>query len=111
MRLRVIARNDPGQHVLEVASDRAFVHRILDLAMLDLEVQAIHRIPISEFLRRDAPFLEDTLQGEHPILRMPVGDNWIAAPTAALIYQFREVAVCGKATRVAHFEQPVFAWR
>ncbi len=75
------------------------------------EVQSIHRIPIAEFLRKDAPMLEDTPQGNHPILRMPVGDNWIAAPTAALIYQFREVAVCGKATRVAHFEQPVFAWK
>ena len=75
------------------------------------EVQSIHRIPIAEFLREDAPILEDNSQGEHPILLMPVGDNWIAAPTAALIYQFREVAVCGRATRVAHFEQPAFAWK
>ena len=75
------------------------------------EVQSIHRIPITEFLRKDAPILENSPQGEHPILLMPVGDNWIAAPTAAMIYQFREVAVCGNATRVAHFEQPVFAWK
>ncbi|MEN8245246.1 MAG: CoA pyrophosphatase [Thermodesulfobacteriota bacterium] len=75
------------------------------------EVQSIHRIPIAEFLREDAPILEDNPQGEHPILLMPVGDNWIAAPTAALIYQFREVAVYGRATRVAHFEQPAFAWK
>jgi len=75
------------------------------------EVQSIHRIPIAEFLRKDAPILEDTPQGKHPILRMPVGDNWIAAPTAALIYQFREVAVRGKTTRVGHFEQPLFAWK
>ena len=84
---------------------------IADLSPNPGEVAAIHRVPIAEFLRRDAPFLEDTPQGEHPILRMPVGDNWIAAPTAALIYQFREVAVRGKATRVAHFEQPRFAWK
>ena len=51
------------------------------------------------------------LGSEHPVLKMPVGDNWIAAPTAALIYQFREVCVLGRATRVAHFEQPVFAWK
>ena len=75
------------------------------------EVQSIHRIPIAEFLRGDAPILDDNPQGEHPILLMPVGDNWIAAPTAALIYQFREVAVYGRATRVAHFEQPAFAWK
>jgi hypothetical protein len=42
---------------------------------------------------------------------MPVGDSWIAAPTAALLYQFREVAILGNPTRVAHFEQPAFAWR
>jgi hypothetical protein len=42
---------------------------------------------------------------------MPVGDSWIAAPTAAIIYQFREVCLLGKQTRVAHFEQPDFAWR
>jgi mutator protein MutT len=73
------------------------------------EVESIHRIPISEFLRDDAPLL-DPGDGPHPVLRMPVGDDWIAAPTAAIIYQFREVAVRGKSTRVAHFDQPKFAW-
>ena len=73
------------------------------------EVESIHRIPISEFLRDDAPLL-DPGDGPHPVLRMPVGDDWIAAPTAAIIYQFREVAVLGKSTRVAHFDQPKFAW-
>jgi len=75
------------------------------------EVQSIHRIPVSEFLRRDAPILENPADGENPILLMPVGNNWIAAPTAAMIYQFREVAIFGKTTRVAHFEQPAFAWK
>ena len=45
------------------------------------------------------------------MLRMPVGTGWIAAPTAALIYQFREVCIAGRETRVSHFEQPVFAWK
>ena len=75
------------------------------------EVRAIHRIPIAEFLREDAPLLENTPHGEHPVLMMPVGDNWIAAPTAALLYQFREVAIQGRKTRVAHFDQPFFAWK
>ena len=75
------------------------------------EVASVHRIPLTEFLREDAPRL-DPADGEgHPILRMPVGDEHIAAPTAALIYQFREVCLLGRATRVAHFEQPAFAWR
>ena len=75
------------------------------------EVASIHRIPIAEFFRQDAPYFEKTQTSEHPIIRMPVGDDYIAAPTAALIYQFREVCIAGRATRVAHFEQPEFAWR
>ena len=39
------------------------------------------------------------------------GDGrFIHAPTAALIYQFREV-LAGRETRVAELEQPVFAWK
>jgi hypothetical protein len=34
----------------------------------------------------------------------------VHAPTAAVLHQFREVVLRGRATRVAHFEQPVFAW-
>ena len=75
------------------------------------EVQSIHRIPVAEFLRADAPMLEHEGHGEHPVLRMPVGEHWIAAPTAAILYQFREVCIEGRPTRVAHFEQPAFAWK
>jgi hypothetical protein len=35
----------------------------------------------------------------------------IHAPTAAVLYQMREVVVHGRSTRVNHFEQPVWAWR
>lgn len=75
------------------------------------EVASVHRIPLSEFLREDAPMLSRMVGSEHPILRMPVGSDYIAAPTAALIYQFREVCLLGRETRVAHYEQPVFAWK
>jgi 8-oxo-dGTP pyrophosphatase MutT (NUDIX family) len=75
------------------------------------EVRSVHRIPIREFLRPDAPMLEEVSHSPHPILYMPVGCSWIASPTAALLYQFREVAILGNQTRVAHFEQPMFAWR
>jgi 8-oxo-dGTP pyrophosphatase MutT (NUDIX family) len=75
------------------------------------EVRSIHRIPIDEFLRADAPMLEQRDDSTHPVLRMPVGDSWIAAPTAAVLYQFRELCILGRPTRVAHFEQPRFAWK
>ena len=73
------------------------------------EVASIHRIPVSEFMRGDAPLLERIEDSAHPVLRMPVGNAWIAAPTAAILYQFREVCIGGRQTRVAHFDQPVFA--
>ena len=75
------------------------------------EVQSIHRIPVDEFLRADALWLDRVDSSQHPMLRMPVGDTWIAAPTAAVLYQFRELCIHGRATRVAHFEQPGFAWK
>jgi 8-oxo-dGTP pyrophosphatase MutT (NUDIX family) len=75
------------------------------------EVASVHRIPLAEFLRADAPLLDHIAQSEHAVLRMPVGSDWIAAPTAALLYQFREVCIEGRPTRVAHFEQPLFAWK
>ena len=75
------------------------------------EVASVHRIPLREFCRDDAPQLSYTDSSDYPILRMPVGDDAIAAPTAALIYQFREVCLMDRLTRVAHFEQPEFAWQ
>jgi 8-oxo-dGTP pyrophosphatase MutT (NUDIX family) len=75
------------------------------------EVASVHRIPVSEFMRADAPMLEPSEDAGRHILRMPVGRSWIAAPTAAVLYQFREVCIAGRHTRVAHFDQPLFARR
>jgi 8-oxo-dGTP pyrophosphatase MutT (NUDIX family) len=75
------------------------------------EVASIHRIPVRELLRDDAPLLNHVKGAEHPVLRMPIGERWIAAPTAAFLYQFREWCLLGRDTRVAHFDQPVFAWK
>jgi mutator protein MutT len=77
----------------------------------EAEVASIHRIPVTEFLRGDAPLLNQVRGAEHPVLRMPVGQRWIAAPSAAFLYQFRELCLLGRPTRVAHFDQPVFAWK
>ena len=75
------------------------------------EVDRIHRVPLDELLREEAPILESIAESEHPVLKMPLGDEWLAAPSAAIAYQFREVALCARNTRVAHFEQPYFAWK
>ncbi|BBO82514.1 NUDIX hydrolase [Desulfosarcina ovata] len=75
------------------------------------EVASIHLIPLAEFMRADAPILQSIPESEKQVLMMPVGSTCIAAPTAAIIYQFREVAMLGNEKRVAHYEQPTFAWR
>jgi 8-oxo-dGTP pyrophosphatase MutT (NUDIX family) len=74
------------------------------------EVAQIHRIPLSVLLRDDVPIRDWIAESEHPVLKMPLGDDWFAAPSAVIAYQFREVALLGRSTRVVHYEQPYFAW-
>ena len=50
-------------------------------------------------------------ESDQPVIQLPIFGDLIHAPTAAVLHQFREVALHGRATRVDHFEQPVFAWR
>jgi len=83
----------------------------VDLVPNPAEVASIHRIQLAEFLRSDAPLIQASPDSGAPLILMPVGNTCIAAPTAAMLYQFREVALLGKETRVAHYEQPAFAWK
>jgi hypothetical protein len=45
------------------------------------------------------------------VIRLPLLGRYVHAPTAAIIYQFCQVALHGAEQRVAHFDAPVFAWR
>ena len=45
-----------------------------------------------------------------PVIRLPLFDRFVHAPTAAIIYQFCQVALHGRPQRVAHFEAPLFLW-
>lgn len=81
------------------------------LAPNPAEVKSVHRIPVKEFLREDSPLLEASPDSENSVLLMPVGDSWIATPTGAILYQFREVAVLGEKTRVSQYVEPLFARR
>jgi 8-oxo-dGTP pyrophosphatase MutT (NUDIX family) len=75
------------------------------------EIAGVHRIPLAELLRPDAPLLDTPRQTGRTVLRMPIGTRWIGAPTAAFLYQFSDWVLRGRPTRVAHFDQPAFAWR
>jgi len=75
------------------------------------EVAAIYRIGFDELNRPGVPEFVSIPESERPVIRYPLLGTRIHAPTAAVIYQFMEVAVHGRPTRVAHLEQPVWAWR
>lgn len=74
------------------------------------EVASIHPFTFSELSRADSPHLEYIPESDRQVLSMHFGDIRIYAPTAAMLYQFREVAIFGKNTPVLHYDQPVFAW-
>jgi 8-oxo-dGTP pyrophosphatase MutT (NUDIX family) len=75
------------------------------------EVAEVHRVPLAQLDTPEVPNLRRIPESDHPVISVPLLGTHIHAPTAALIFQLREVAIWGRATRVAHFEQPVFAWK
>jgi 8-oxo-dGTP pyrophosphatase MutT (NUDIX family) len=74
------------------------------------EVASAHPIPLQEIAQEDAVDFVSIPESERRVIRFRIGGNHIHAPTAALVYQFREV-LAGRHTRVADIEQPLFAWR
>jgi 8-oxo-dGTP pyrophosphatase MutT (NUDIX family) len=74
------------------------------------EVASVHRIPLGVIEREDAFDFVAIPESTRRVIRFHWDERLIHAPTAAMIYQFREV-LAGRATRVAEFEQPVFAWK
>jgi hypothetical protein len=77
------------------------------------EVAGVYVVPISSLDRPEVPLLRRIPESERPLILVPLAElgTEINAPTAAVLYQFREVAVHGRGTRVAHYDQPVFAWK
>ncbi len=75
------------------------------------EVAAIYRIPLQDLGKPGSPEFVNIPESDRPVIRYPLLGRLIHAPTAAIMYQFMEVALFERATRVAHLEQAVFAWR
>jgi 8-oxo-dGTP pyrophosphatase MutT (NUDIX family) len=80
------------------------------LAPNPAEVRSVHRIALSDVEQPGAFDFVTIPQSERRVIRLSHAGQHIHAPTAALIYQFREV-LAGRDTRVAELEQPVFAWK
>jgi 8-oxo-dGTP pyrophosphatase MutT (NUDIX family) len=74
------------------------------------EVASVHRIALEDIERPEAFDFVAIPESARRVIRFRHAGQFIHAPTAALIYQFREV-LAGRDTRVAELEQPVFAWK
>jgi mutator protein MutT len=74
------------------------------------EVASVHHVPLRDLEHPDIPKLVAIPESERPVIQLPILSTLVHAPTAAVVYQLREVVVHGRATRVDHFEQPVWAW-
>ena len=75
------------------------------------EVAGVFRVAVDDLLDPRNLVLQSIPESDRPILALAILGTLIYAPTAAVLHQFAEVAVAGRETRVAHFEQPLFAWR
>jgi 8-oxo-dGTP pyrophosphatase MutT (NUDIX family) len=73
------------------------------------EVDQIHVVPLADL--DVPPRLRRIPESEAPVIQLPLFGRYLHAPTAAIVYQFCQVALHGRTIRVSHFEQPVFAWQ
>lgn len=77
------------------------------------EVESVYLVPLQELELPDVPTLKKIPESDRLVISVPLPtlNTQINAPTAAILYQFREVAMRGLDTRVSHYDQAVFAWR
>jgi 8-oxo-dGTP pyrophosphatase MutT (NUDIX family) len=85
--------------------------RVGELTPNPAEVAKIFRVPLDDLEGPDVPRLISIPESDRPVIQLPLLGTLLHAPTAAVVYQMREVVVHGRPTRVNHFEQPVWAWR
>ncbi len=73
------------------------------------EVARVYHVTLGE-LDVEPHYLEIP-ESDRPVVQLQIVGHRVHAPTAAVLLQFREVALRDRATRVDGLEQPVFAWR
>jgi len=73
-----------------------------------VEVHVAWRVPLAQLDHPDSPRRLAHDGSADPILQMRLRNGWVNAPTAAWLYQFREVALHGRWTRLDGVGQP--AW-
>jgi 8-oxo-dGTP pyrophosphatase MutT (NUDIX family) len=80
-----------------------------ELVGAEAEVADVFQIPLGDL--DVEPRFTRIPESDAPVIQLPLLGRHLHAPTAAVIHQFTRIACRGLVTRVAHLEQPVFAWR
>jgi 8-oxo-dGTP pyrophosphatase MutT (NUDIX family) len=80
-----------------------------ELTGAEAEVAAVHQVPLAD-LDVEPRFIAIP-ESDAPVIQLPLLGGFVHAPTAAVVHQFCRIACRGQVQRVAHYEQPVFAWR
>jgi 8-oxo-dGTP pyrophosphatase MutT (NUDIX family) len=80
--------------------------KVLRLTPDPIEVHAAWRIALPDLDHPDTPRRLPREGGGPAILQMHVRGSWINAPTAAWLWQFREVALHGRTVRLDEVGQP-----
>ena len=75
------------------------------------EVHAVYRVGFDELCQPDSPRFITIPESDRPVVQIPIMGTLVHAPTAAVLVQFRWLALEANSDPVAHFEQPVFAWK
>jgi 8-oxo-dGTP pyrophosphatase MutT (NUDIX family) len=80
-----------------------------ELTGAEAEVAAVHQVRLAD-LDVEPRFITIP-ESDAPVIQLPLLGGFVHAPTAAVVHQFCRIACRGQVQRVAHYEQPVFAWR
>jgi 8-oxo-dGTP pyrophosphatase MutT (NUDIX family) len=72
------------------------------------EVAEVHHVSLRELDVQ--PRFVRIPESDRPVIQLPLIGRLVHAPTAAVLYQFREVVLHDRHTAVAGLEQPLWAW-
>ncbi len=98
----------PTGSVLGLLDDYLTHRAHREVVITPVVLWAGHRIPASDVLA--VPFVEldvepmfvANAESDRSVIRLPLHGEWLHAPTAAVLHQFREVVLHHRRTRVAH---------
>ena len=94
---------------------KKIINKVKRINLENLNIKAhkhdIFVISFSELFRPDSPRWVEIPESDKLVLQLPLRNRLIHAPTAALIYQFREIGIQGNLIRTDHIEEPVWAWK